>query len=204
MGYHRAGFEVVGVDIKPQPHYPFEFHQGDALTYPLDGFDVIHASPPCQYYSALAAMHPNRSYPDLIDDVRNRLKTSGSPYIIENVEGSPLSRASDLFGNHGVVLCGSMFELGIKRGWLRRHRLFETSFAICQPPCRHPFKGRAVGVYGHGGRSTKHRMLYRDEAAEAMKIDWMNRDEMTQAIPPVYTEWIGRRLMEYLRHKQPD
>lgn len=194
MGYHRAGFDVVGVDIEPQPNYPFEFYQADALTYSLDGFDAYHASPPCPGYSVLAAMHPDREWPLLIEPTRERLIATGKPYVIENVETAPLSRCPDLFGNYGVMLCGSMFKLGVDRGYLRRHRLFETSFPIPQPDCHH--KGRAVGVYGHGGHTGKHRMLYRAEAAEAMQIDWMNRDEMCQAIPPAYTEYIGKFLMK--------
>jgi DNA (cytosine-5)-methyltransferase 1 len=200
MGYHRAGFKVVGVDIKPQPHYPFEFYQADAMTYPLEGFDAVHASPPCQRYSVLAAMHPDREYPDLVDSCREMLRRSGKPYVIENVERAPLAWASDLFGAHGLMLCGSMFGLKIDRGQLRRHRRFETSFYVSQPRCRHRLP--TVGVYGHGGHTGKHRMLYRKEAALAMGIDWMNRDEMCQAIPPAYTEFIGRTLIEYLRREK--
>ena len=133
----------------------------------------------------------------LIDSVRGLLKQAGLPYMIENVENAPLHSSSDLFGNHGVVLCGSVFGLGIERGYLRRHRLFETSFPVPQPSCRH--NGPAVGVYGHGGHKKKHRMLYRNEAAEVMQINWMNRDEMCQAIPPAYTEWLGRHLLSHLQ-----
>jgi len=198
MGYHRAGFDVVGVDIRPQPHYPFPFVQADALAPPFDlsAFDVIHASPPCQGYSKLAAMHKGRTYPKLIDAVRALLESSGRPWVIENVEGAPLAKGSDLFGAHGVMLCGSMFGLGVERGYLRRHRIFETSFPLAQPQCAHI--GPAVGVYGHGGHTGKHRMLYRAEAATALDIDWMSRDEMTQSIPPAYTEWIGRQLLAAL------
>ena len=123
MGYHRAGFEVVGVDNRPQPRYPFEFHQADALTFPLEGFDVIHASPPCQRYSDLAHRNGNADdWPDLIEAVRARLAGSGARFtIIENVEGAPLVAP--------VMLCGSMFRS------LRvlRHRLFETSFPMAAP-----------------------------------------------------------------------
>jgi DNA (cytosine-5)-methyltransferase 1 len=176
------------VDVQPQPRYPFEFHQADAMTFPFDGFDAVHASPPCQGYSSLAAMHPARSWPKLIEPVRNRLMASGLPFIIENVERAPLAQP--------LLLCGSMFELRIARGWLRRHRLFECrGFTIEQPLCRHPKGEHAVGVYGHGGHSGKHRMLYREEAAQILDIDWMNRDELAQAIPPAYTEFVGRLLM---------
>lgn len=195
-GYRRAGFDVTGVDIEPQPNNPHIFVQADALVY-LDKhgsqFDAIHASPPCQGYSVLKAMHPGRKYPLLIEPVRDLLKRTGKPWVIENVPGAPVQHYSDLFGTHGVMLCGSMFGLGVKRGFLRRHRHFELSFPVPQPACNH--EGRAVGVYGHGGHTGKHRMLYRDEAAQAMGINWMTRDEMCQAIPPAYTEWIGKHLL---------
>ncbi len=133
----------------------------------------------------------------LIDPVRAMLKKLGKPYVIENVEGAPLQSYSDLFGNHGLFLCGSMFALGVERGFLRRHRLFETSFPVPQPCCNH--RGPAVGVYGHGGHTGKRRMLYRQEAAKAMGIHWMNRDEMCQALPPAYTEFIGKHLLKALK-----
>lgn len=199
-GYHRAGFEVVGVDIEPQPHYPFEFHQADALGFPLDGFDAIHASPPCQFFSPLRAMHPTRDYPNLIAPTRELLRDSGLPYVIENVEKAPLAIQPAFDGACGVILCGSMFGLGVERGYLRRHRIFESSFPIPQPSCSH--KRNAVGVYGHGGHSGKHRMLYAAEARVAMGIDWMSHYEMTQAIPPAYTEHIGRYLMAELRERR--
>lgn len=200
VGYHRAGFtEIVGVDIKPQKNYPFTFVQADALEYLAEHgseFDVIHASPPCQGYSVLAAMHPTGEWPDLIPPVRAALIATGVPNVIENVEAARLLSRPALFGAHGILLCGSMFGLGIARGQLRRHRLFEGSTLLRQPACQH--RGRAVGVYGHGGHSGKHRMLYRAEAAEAMGIDWMTRDELAQAIPPAYTEFIGRQLLAAL------
>ena len=198
-GYRRAGFEVTGVDIKPMKNNPHNFIQADALEFLEEHgseFDAIHASPPCQAYSTLRAMHPERDYPELIEPTRRELQKLALPYVIENVEGAPISRESDLFGNHGVMLCGSMFGLGVERGFLRRHRIFETTFAVAQPQCRH--RGLAVGVYGHGGYSGKHRMLYRAEASEAMDIDWMNRNELSQAIPPAYTEYIGKQLIKEL------
>ncbi|MDD5701592.1 MAG: hypothetical protein PHU23_06020 [Dehalococcoidales bacterium] len=203
-GYQKAGFRVIGIDHKPQPHYIGDsFILMDALEF-LDRYlkgeferaDAFHASPPCQGYSVLAAMHPDLTWDKLIDPTRKRLKETASPYVIENVETAPLSRCPDLFGNKGVVLCGSMFGLKITRGYLRRHRIFETSFFVPQPPCNH--SGKAVGVYGHGGHTGKLRMLYRQEASEAMRIDWMNRDEMCQAIPSAYTEFIGKHLMNHL------
>lgn len=207
-GYQRAGFVVEGVDLTPQPSYCGEsFFEAGALAW-LEhyvcfgdwpeggGYEAIHASPPCPAYSNLAAMHLDLSWPRLIEPVRLLLEQAGKPWVIENVERAPLNAAPTLDGGEGVMLCGSMFGLGVARGYLRRHRLFESNFPIPQPTCSH--KGAAVGVYGHGGHSGKHRMLYREEASEAMGIDWMSRDEMTQAIPPAYTEHIGGYLMQHV------
>jgi DNA (cytosine-5)-methyltransferase 1 len=179
MGYHRAGFdEIVGVDHAPQPRYPFQFVQADALDFCKSfgaGFDAIHASPPCQHYSVLAAMHPEKTWPDLIPETRTVLG-SFPVWVIENVATSPLMQAAGLFGVHGILLCGSSFGLGVPRGELRRHRAFESNVLLSFKPCRH--RRVAVGVYGHGGHTGKHRMLYRAEAAQALEIHWMNRDEM--------------------------
>lgn len=193
-GYHDAGFDVVGVDIKPQPHYPYEFHQADALTYPLDGFDAIHASPPCQAYSVTAALH-DAHYPELIDQVRARLTATGRPYVIENVVGAPLRNA--------VRLCGSSFGLGV-----RRHRLFETNpLLVGVPPCAHYLQPEPVDVTGTGGRSTRTRTggggehrkpLNLAHAREVMGIDWMTRPELSEAIPPAFTRWIGTRLLAHV------
>ncbi|MFH0958160.1 MAG: DNA cytosine methyltransferase [Pseudomonadota bacterium] len=193
MGYHRAGFEVVGVDIKPQPHFPFEFHLADALTYPLDGFDVIHASPPCQAHSALKHLHPEKQYECFIGRTRPLLEKTGRPWVIENVPGAPLRIP--------VMLCGSSFGLRV-----RRHRLFESSIQfITGLPCDHKTQGRPIDVSGtggrrinrrpddHGGNTNKPRSIR--EAQEAMGIDWMTRYELSQAIPPAYTEFIGRQII---------
>jgi len=190
MGYHRAGFEVVGVDIAPQPRYPFTFVQGDALTFPLDGFDAIHASPPCQRYSA-ATRHPSL-HPDFYAPTRDRLLTRGVPFVVENVIGAPYS--------HGIVLCGSMFGCAIEGEWLRRHRNFETAWYMFQPACSHPTDRRPVTISGQtylsATREYDHsRQTTFANARRIMGIDWMTRDEMAQAIPPAYTEWIGRRLL---------
>jgi DNA (cytosine-5)-methyltransferase 1 len=125
MGYHRAGFEVVGVDLVPQPHYPFVFVQADALTYPLDGFEVVVASPPCPGYSRATAFHrgARAKHPLLIEPIRERFKAQGVPYVIENVEGAPLL--------HPILLCGTMFGLRSIR-----HRLFESNVPLLQP--HHP------------------------------------------------------------------
>lgn len=194
MGYHRAGFEVVGVDIKPQPHYPFEFHQADALTFPLDGFDAIHASPPCQAYSS--ATPRQHSHPDLYAPTRDLLVASGLPYAIENVIGAPYG--------HGVFLCGSMFGLTVDGEWIQRHRNFESSLFMFQPACQHPAGRRSLLVTGHAfireARDIdRHSRQGPFELAERlMGIDWMTRKELVQAIPPAYTEWIGRQLLAAL------
>lgn len=187
-GYHRAGFEVVGVDINPQPHYPFEFHQADAMTFPLDGFDVVHASPPCQAWTAYKRRpgHVVES-PDLIGAVRERLR--GVLYVIENVGGAPLDAP--------VKLCGSMFGLDV-----RRHRWFESPTMFWGvPECRH--HEQAPRFPSATNRSNLRRTVevgaWRIALAVqqgAMGVDWMTREELSQAIPPAYTEWIGKRLLQ--------
>lgn len=209
-GYAEAGFEVVGVDIKAQPHYPFEFHRRGALEvlewfltfrdepgvsdWPFGGrFDLVHASPPCPGYSRLAAMHPERRWPLLIEPIRLLLAQTEIPFVIENVEGAPLLSQAGLFGGHGVQLCGTSFGLGARDMDLRRHRLFETSFPVAALECSH--KRLTIGVYGHGGHSKKHRMAYASEAREALGIDWMNRDELSDALPPAYTKYLGEQFL---------
>ena len=195
MGYHRAGFEVVGVDIKPQKHYLFEFHQADAMTYPLDGFDAVHASPPCQAHCDLKSMWNAKTHLDLIAPMRERLIRSGLPYVIENVEGAPLIKP--------IMLCGTSFNLNAEGAELRRHRLFELNWPLpLVPPCRHGYQSRVIGVYGGHGRdrrrNTNTQDFSMDARREAMGIDWMNGAELSQAIPPAYTEFIGRQLIDYL------
>ena len=192
-GYHDAGFdEIVGVDHEPQPNYPYEFVLADAMTYPLDGFDVIHASPPCQGY-----IQRNKNlatkWPRLIEPLRERL--NGRRYIIENVEGAPLLSP--------LMLCGTMFDLP-----LRRHRLFEINglqSLTLTPPCNHwgtVAHGQFAGVYSLKARGPRRGAGVRDPKAiegpdwhSAMKIDWMSRRELTQAIPPAYTRYIGGLLL---------
>lgn len=203
MGLHRAGFEVVGVDIKPQPHYPFEFYQADALLYPLDGYDVYWASPPCQAYMPTNKYGQKQTkHPRLIEPVRERLQATGKPYIIENIYRAPLKA--------NLMLCGTMFGLRVIR-----HRYFECSFP---PPltrsCNHwgqVARGEFVGVYARGGRGPRRGAGRRDgapltspiTAEEAMGIAWMTRAELTQAIPPAYAEFLGKYLMAYLT-KEPE
>jgi DNA (cytosine-5)-methyltransferase 1 len=186
MGYHRAGFDVVGVDIEPQPNYPFEFVLADAIDYPLEGVDAIHASPPCQAYAGLAAK--DGRHPRLIEPVRQKLATSGVPWVIENIEGAPLHTT--------FRLCGSMFGLNV-----RRHRLFETSHLILgPPPCAHGTQKEVRAYYGKKGwlAWAGRQPLLRgtvEQATADMGINWMTWDELREAIPPAYTEWIGRHLL---------
>jgi DNA (cytosine-5)-methyltransferase 1 len=209
MGYHRAGFDVVGIDIEPQPHYPFEFVQDDALfclkriKAGLWEFDAIHASPPCQAYSVLRRANPGAEYPDLVAPTREMLEATGLPWVMENVPGAPLLPS--------IVLCGSMFDLGAGDRQLRRHRLFESSVGMLQPQCAH--EGEAIGVYGGSptGRYTFENGIRKglkgrrggyqgtmDERREAMGVGWMTSKELNNAIPPAYTEWIGVQLLRHL------
>ena len=193
MGYHRAGFEVVGVDIKPQPNYPFEFHQADALTFPLDGFDAIHASPPCQHFTRYRNVHKDihERYEDLIDPTRFRLRSAHVPYVIENVEGSPLKAP--------VKLCGSMFGLEV-----RRHRLFESNMPLVQPECDHSVwvERKYPGSTGRARRFTCEVGVWRIPLAEQRAamgdVSWMQLRELSESIPPAYTEYIGRQLLDAL------
>ncbi len=188
MGYHRAGFEVVGVDIEPQPHYPFEFNQADALEYVAEHgaeFDAIHASPPCQGYSRMRHLPwlKDRTWPLLIEPVRELLKKTGAVWVIENVADSPLN---------GALLCGA--ALGLP---LARHRRFESNILLLFPPCPgHPvlFHGRSE-MARRGDNGGVMGLQPGQDAATVLGIDWMTRDEMRQAIPPAYTEFIGRQLM---------
>jgi DNA (cytosine-5)-methyltransferase 1 len=210
VGYERAGFDVVGVDIMPQPNYPFEFVQADALEYLHEylshgasrlgvtiQFDAIHASPPCQAYSVIKSVHPGKEHPALIDATRELLGATGLPWVIENVGG-----AKDELRDP-VMLCGSMFDPPLD---VQRHRLFETNWPLDHPTwgCRHKVwaprydvyehgkwrKASTVPVYGHGGGKAN---AY---GPSAMQVDWMTRAELVQAIPPVYTEFIGAQLIK--------
>jgi DNA (cytosine-5)-methyltransferase 1 len=194
-GYHLAGFEVVGVDNRPQPRYPFAFVQGDALNPPvrLSEFDAIHASPPCQLYSIANNIHGKTDHPNLLAETRGLLESSGVPWVLENVPGAPM-RAD-------VVCCGLTFGLGVKR-----HRWFESSVALWgAAPCPPGHPGDWVSVFGHciqrtygHGKQTRRVRYSIESGRKAMGISWMDRDELSQAIPPAYTEYIGRQLMEVL------
>lgn len=210
VGYSRAGFdEIVGVDINPQPRYPFRFVQADALDYVSDHgheYDAIHASPPCQGYSRLRGFCVARfgtawldKYPMLIEPVRNALLSTGRPYVIENVEGAPLREP--------IVLCGAY--LGLK---VYRHRAFECSFPVWHIP-HLPHRDTIAGK-GNGHKlGFRNRLISKkgfvspvgnfgnvEYCKAAMGINWMTADEMSEAIPPAYTEWIGQHLMMVLNH----
>lgn len=194
MGYHLAGFNVTGVDICPQPRYPFKFIQADAMTFPLEGYDVIHASPPCQAYTVANNIH-GHEHPDLLPATRDRLIASGKPWVIENVPGAPMNQA--------VVCCGLAFGLNVKR-----HRFFDCSELILTPSCP-SHKGDWLLVFGHSVLGRTHvsgrakgggLVLKRKEhgiaaGRLAMGIPWMSHAGLSQAIPPAYTEWIGRQLL---------
>ena len=205
MGYHRAGFEVVGVDIADQPRYPFEFHRGDAVEFVKahgHEFDAIHASPPCQHFSTAsgkAKKHHGASYPDLIPATREALVATGLPYVIENVE---FARRA-LIGP--VRYCGSSFGLDV-----RRHRLFESNVELVAPPCDHGWQtprfrsldsrivkrgglASVVGVHGNCNYAGEFPIRCR-----AMGIDWMTNDELVESIPPAYTNHIGAQFLAHL------
>lgn len=211
VGYHRAGFDIVGVDNRPQPNYPFEFVQADAFAVLEDvvniaaapaihGYAAIHASPPCQFATTLEALQ-DRTYVNLIPETRRLLEATGLPYVIENVAGAR-GWLLDPF-----MLCGSSFGLGV---W--RHRYFETNWPRGMvSPCSHAQHPGPIDVTGTGsrrredrpdgggGNSRKPRNLV--EAQVVMGIDWMTRRELSQAIPPAYTEFIGRQLLAHVRQE---
>lgn len=194
MGLHRAGFDVTGVDIKPQPRYPFRFVQADALRPPFDlsRFDFIWASPPCQAHTDLKSAWNAKKHEDLIPQTRELLQQSGKPYAIENVVGAPLKSS--------IMLCGTQFGLGSGDAELWRHRHFETNFPVGIRFCSHRGKPRVIGVYGGHGRDRRRRFNAQDystaQRREAMGIDWMTGAELSQAIPPAYSEYIGKAIMQ--------
>lgn len=198
-GYRRAwpDADITGVDIRPMPRYPFRFVQADAMAFPLDGYDFIHASPPCQQYSRMRNVKGRdmRGYPALVDAIRTRLERAGAPWIMENVEGAPLRSP--------VTLCGLMFGLRVFR-----HRYFELGgWTMPQPPMpshkghrvsgwRHgvKYEGDMLAVYGDGGGKATV-----EECREGLGIDWSwDRDQLVESVPPAYTEFIGRALLEHV------
>lgn len=209
-----AGFHVTGVDIKPQPRYcGDEFVQMDALDSDCGEFDFVWASPPCQAFTKLRFMPDAKEHPNLIPNTRALLIESGRQYCIENVEDAPLGESGFL-----IMLCGTMFGLRTadRTAELRRHRLFETSFSIAlRPACQHG--GIPIGIYGGHARdrcraitvtgntpqtntirNLVRRTFTMGQAREAMGIDWMVMASLSQAIPPAYSEFIGRQAIQYL------
>lgn len=198
-GYADAGFEVVGVDIDPQPNYPFEFVQMDAMSLLPEfirsaNIDAVHASPPCPHYSFATKFHPGAAdnHPDLVDPVRELLLATGLPFVIENVPGAPLRR--------DLVLCGEMFGLRV-----HRHRLFEVHGPLILQPKhqRHRLKGARTNCHIEDGYTRLVAGHFADlaDASDAMGIDWMTADELRNAIPPAYTKFIGEQLLAHLQEK---
>lgn len=190
MGLSRAGFWVVGVDIEFQPHYPFLFILGDALESDLSGYDFVWASPPCQKHSRMSQCRDGLSdkYPDLIAATREKLQAWGGPYIIENVVGAPLQNP--------VMLCGAMF--GLKT---YRHRLFESNILLTTPD--HPAHETPASKAGHYKPGTfisvAGNCAPMDKAREAMGINWMPRSNLVEAIPPAFSEYLGRQIIRHLQ-----
>lgn len=202
MGLHRAGFTVHGVDIQPQPRYPFSFTQADALEYPIDGFDFVWASPPCQGYSRAKSLAQARNggkygeHPQLIDAVRAKLQAWGGPWVIENVQGAPL--------RNPLKLSGSQFGL-----LTQRQRWFESNIPLFNPPTpprrmKTPSAGNGIGpdgsicICGSGGvRGLRKGEIEAYWSKALGGVDWMNRAEMAEAIPPAYSEFIGRQAIAH-------
>lgn len=216
MGYYLAGFTVVGCDIEPQPYYPFTFYRMDAIEF-LNKFhtqaQAVHGSPPCHKWSALAELHQDKEYPDLIGPIRNAIIETGLPYVIENVPKAPLINP--------IMLCGTMFGLQTKHGsQLRRHRIFEVPWMKDRttPPCnhndssaivvygggQHPARRRVpatIGVYGNSpGVSVRDGLQFfsSEDRQDAMGISWIRGKALSQAIPPAYTKFLGDRLRAHL------
>lgn len=209
-GYHDAGFELVGVDIEPQPNYPYEFHQADALEFVKDNgheFDVIHASPPCQAFSKTKTLHTNE-HPDLIQPTRQALEESGKPYVIENVVGAPLIDPIKLTGQHFAMIAPDVDGVMLK---LVRARLFESNVTLTTPNQYAANRNIiTASVYGAGGgwtpahRDSEQRrggyIPHIDVIKQLLGIDWMTKHELSQSIPPRFTEYIGRQLLTAIGH----
>jgi hypothetical protein len=201
-GYHEAGFEVTGVDINPQPNYPFAFHQGDAVEFIKEhgtDFDAIHASPPCQAHTTLTKGNRHRgigrNHIDLIPATRAALEATGRPFVIENVTSAPV--------RPDVTLCGLMFGLAVFR-----HRLFELGGWAMLSPTHPSHRGHRVAGWRHGVKHDGDMFaVYGDGGGKgsvaewqlALGIDWTdNRLELAEAIPPVYTKFVGTQLIQFL------
>lgn len=206
MGYHLAGFDVIGVDINPQPRYPFTFVQMDVLDFLEVNWGkirkdspAIHASPPCQDHSPLGKQQGEHGTGWLLDATRTALVDLGVPYVIENVNGARMVDPT--------VLCGSMFGLGTRCNdgvyrQIRRHRKFESNIPLDVPPrCHHV--GQPIGVYGTGGggQMTRGYKGDRAESLAAIGAPWMDRKGVSQSIPPAYANWVGLQLMAAQQRK---
>lgn len=197
MGLWRAGYQVVGIDIDPQPRYPFSFIQADVTALSFRAFDFVWASPPCQRFSDLANRNGNaEDWPDLIEPVRSKLIASGCLYAIENVEGAPLKPT--------ITLCGTMFP-GLR---VLRHRMFETNFPVPSlPHGKHPKVHTFDKRKSHFGKTNENVDFVQvtgggnctlAAASDAMGIDWMTKGEINEAIPPAYAEYIGRAALDHI------
>lgn len=200
VGYARVGFEVEGVDIDPQPNYPFKFYEADAFSFPLEGYDAYHASPECKRYCQAIACRPGYrdKYEDQIAMIRPRLVATGKPYVIENVPW-----AKHLLHNP-IMLCGTMFGLKIKR-----HRYFESNIDLgllspfgcaCRGKAGYTNADKGFSAFDRGAKliSVAGHNFCVDDARVAMGMSWANQDELSQAIPPAYTEYIGKYLMQQI------
>lgn len=206
-GYADAGFEVVGVDLDPQPNYPYEFHQADAISFVREHgheFDVIHASPPCQAFSRTKTLHDNE-HPDLVALTRHALIASGKPWVIENVVGAPLIDPVRLCGTSFGMVAPDVDGVPLK---LVRHRLFESNIPLVGTKCAHDPNVQTASVYGAGGGWTpRHRdnperrggyIPHTDVIKQLLGIEWMTKREMSQSIPPKFTEFIGGQFAAHL------
>lgn len=198
VGYQRAGFDVVGVDNQAHPDYPFRMVVADAmqlLAVPefLSAFDVVHASPPCPRYSvATRARGTSDNHPDLVPPVRDALRAWGGVYVIENVPGAPMENPT--------MICG--WAMGLKH--IKRHRLFESNAPLMSPGCLCP-NGDTVSVFGHSGEDRRksaggvRKHVRIDEVRDLMGVPWMrSRDDVSDSIPPAYTEYLGGQLLDFL------
>src|SRR5699024_8335656 len=211
-GYHDAGFQVSGVDIDPQPRYPFAFFQGDAIEFAREFgrlFDAIHASPPCQTFSRTKTLHDNE-HPDLVEDTRRALVDSGSPWVIENVVGAPLIDPIKLSGQHFNMVTEDVDGVPLR---LVRHRLFESSIDLTVPAEFHANRDiQTASIYGAAGGWAQRRrgnhdgrggyLPHTDVVKRLLGIDWMTKDELSQSIPPKFTEFIGRQLLAHISESE--
>lgn len=201
VGYHRAGFDVTGVDILPHPDYPYDLIVGDAMAVLedmafLDQFDAVHASPPCPRYSTITPVSYRDTHPDHLEKARDILSAWGGTYVLENVPGAPMPE--------GVMFCGQ--AMGLSN--IRRHRMFESNLLIMSPGCACDHR-TVYGVYGdHGdltpvvrpdGSSRGNKARDVAHAQQILGIEWMTKwDDLADAIPPAYTEYVGGQLIDQI------